>query len=57
MSVLLVLAGLALRVVFVVAIFVSLAFTVWVVWDCTAGPSARLAAEARARSRQGVDGW
>ena len=56
MSALLVLVGLALRLVLVAVILGAVAFAAWVLWDCTAGPSARLAATHRARVRSGVDG-
>ena len=49
MSVLLALAGLFLQAVFLLALVAVACFAVWVVWDCLVGPSARLAAENRAR--------
>lgn len=53
MSVLLAILGLLLQLVLVVLLLPLLAFIAWLVWDCTAGPSARLAA---ARHSQGVHG-
>lgn len=53
MSVLVTIAGLLLQLVLAVLILPLVAFIAWLVWDCTAGPSARLAA---ARRHQGVHG-
>lgn len=47
MSALLAAAGLALQAVLLLVIAAAVLFTAWVVWDCMAGPSARLAAAAR----------
>lgn len=57
MSVLLVLAGLAVKAVLLLAIAAALVAIPLAWWDCTAGPSARLAREhARRRAVVGVDG-
>lgn len=53
MSALLAIVGLLLQLVLGVLLLPLLAFIAWLVWDCTAGPSARLAA---ARRPQGVHG-
>lgn len=56
MSALLLLVQLVVQLVLVVVILGAVVFVAWVLWDCAAGPSARLAAEHRARGRAGVDG-
>lgn len=53
MSVVLILVGLLARLVLLAAVLAGAAFVAWVLWDCTAGPSARLAAASR---REGVRG-
>ena len=55
MTALLALLGVAVQAVLLAVIVIVAAAVVWVLWDCTTGPSARLAAEARARRE--VDGW
>lgn len=47
---------LVVQLVLALVIVAAFAFVVWVLWDCSAGPSARLAAEARARARREVHG-
>ena len=47
---------LVVQLVLALVVVAALAAVVWVMWDCTAGPSARLAAEARARARREVHG-
>lgn len=50
-------ATLLVQLVLAVVIVAGAAFVVWVLWDCTAGPSSQLTAETRARARrQGVHG-
>lgn len=57
MSVLLVLAGLAVTAVLLLVIAAVIVAIPLVWWDCTAGPSARLAREHTHRSRaMGVGG-
>lgn len=58
MSVLFVLAGLAVKAVLLLVIAAVLAAIPLVWWDCTAGPSARVARENARRRRAvvGVDG-
>ena len=52
-ALLLALAGAVLRAVFLAVVLAVAAGAVWVVWDCTAGPSARLAAAHRTREVHG----
>lgn len=56
MSALLLLVQLVVQLVLVVAILAVGLFVVWVLWDCTAGPSSRLAREHARRAAAGVDG-
>lgn len=55
-ALLLLVAQLIVQLVLAVVVLAAVAFVAWVLWDCTAGPSARLAAEHRARTRVGVHG-
>ena len=47
------------QVVLLTVIIAGTTFVFWAVWDVTLGPSARMAAAARARRRPAreVDGW
>lgn len=57
MSALLLVAQLVLQLVLLAGVGAVVVFAVWVLWDCTAGPSADLAREhARRRAVAGVDG-
>lgn len=47
---------LVVQLVLALVIVAALAAVVWVLRDCTAGPSAQLAAEARRRARREVAG-
>lgn len=47
---------LVVQLVLALAIVAALAAVAWVLWDCTAGPSAQLADEARRRARREVAG-
>lgn len=49
MSVLLAVLGLFVKAILLVCIVLALALIVWVLWDCTVGPSAQLAAARRRR--------
>lgn len=55
-ALLLILAQLVVQVVLVAVVLAVVLVIAWVLWDCTTGPSAQLAATHRARARSGVHG-
>ena len=50
MTALLVLATFVMRLALVVVIIAALVVIAWLLWDCTAGPSAQVARDVRRRA-------